>query len=61
MCCEDIGNECHYLITCKSKEISCLKNKFIAPLFYNWKGTNKISNKKICRTILSYQNDDITP
>ena len=37
------------------------QSKFITPFFYNWKGTNKISNEERCRAILSCQNDDITP
>ena len=59
--CEDIADECHYLIPCKSKEISSLRSKFITPFFQNWKGTNKIFNEDFCRAILSCQNDDITP
>ena len=47
-CCEDIGDECHYLITFKGKEI------------YNWKGTNKIINEQFCRATLSCQNGNIT-
>ena len=33
LCCEDSGYGCYYLITCKSKEISSVRNKFITPFF----------------------------
>ena len=59
LCCENIGDECLSLITCKSKEIFSVINKIITPFFHNWKGTNKISNEEFCRAILSCQNDDI--
>ena len=58
LCCEVIGDECHYLIACKSKEMSSLRNKFITPFFYNWKVINKISTEEFCRAILSCQNDE---
>ena len=61
LCCEDIGDECHYLITIKGKEIYSVRNKFITPFFHNWKGTNKFHNEQFCRATLSYQNGNITP
>ena len=61
LCCDDICDECHYLITCKSKEISTVRNKLITPFFDNWRGTNKISSKEFCRAVLSCENNDITP
>ena len=41
--------------------MSNVRNKFITPFFYNWKGINKISTEEFCRAILSCQNDDTTP
>ena len=59
ICCEGIGDVCHYSTQCNNEEIKKVKHELMIPFYQNWKGTGKLSNEKLCRAILSCQNEDI--
>ena len=53
LCCEGIGDVCHYLEEIK-KDMNLMM-----PFYQNWKGIEKLSNEELCRAILSCQNEDL--
>ena len=52
-CCEEIGNETHYIFECKNKEIIKVCNECMEPFYKNWKGLEKLSTENFCRAIMA--------
>ena len=59
LCCEGIGNETHYIVECKKKEMIKVLNEYMEPFYKNWKGFEMLLTKNFCRAIVSGQNDDL--
>ena len=59
LCCEGIGDVCHYLTQCNKEEIKKVRPKFMMLFYQNWKGIEKLSNEELCRPILPCQNEDL--
>ena len=59
LCCEGIGDVCHYLTQCNKEEIKKVRHELMMPFYQNWKGIEKLSKEELCRAILSCQNEDL--
>ena len=59
LCCEGIGDVFHYLTQCNREEIKEERHELMMLFYQNWKGIEKLSNKELCRAILSCQNEDL--
>ena len=58
LCCEGIGDVCHYLTQCNNEEIKKVRHELMMLFYQSWKRIEKLSNEKLCRAILSCQNGD---
>ena len=59
LCCEGIGDVCHYLTQGNNEEIKKVRHELMMPFYQNWKRIEKLSNEELCRAILSCQNEDL--
>ena len=59
LCCEGIGDVCHYLAECNNEEIKKVRHELMMHFYQNWKRIGKLSNEEPCRAILSCQNEDL--
>ena len=59
LCCEGIGDVCHYLTQCNKEEIKKVRHELMMPFYQNWRGIEKLSNEEPCRAILLSQNEDL--
>ena len=59
LCCDGIGDETHYLLECKNKEITKTRSQFIKPFHNKWKGIEKLTKHQFCMAILACQNNDM--
>ena len=59
LCCEGIGDVCHYLPQCNKEEIKKVRHELMMSFYQNWTGIEKLPNKELCRAILLHQNEDL--
>ena len=59
LCCEDIGDICHYLTQCTNEEMKNVRSKLLKLFKLKWRGIEKLSKDQLCKAILSCQNEDI--
>ena len=59
LCCEGIGDVCHYLTQYNNEEIKKVRQELMMPFYKNWKVIEKLSNEEPCRAVLSCQDEDL--